>query len=127
MDKRTARTLLREERRRLEALLQTSDLDSVDDAETTASATELASTDQHPADLGTETFERQKDVSIRGSIHAALDDVARAERRVDDGTYGICEACGRPIGDARLKVRPAARFCVDDQAAAEREARATTR
>jgi DnaK suppressor protein len=126
MDKRTARSLLREERRRLETLLQTSDLDSVDDAEAT-SATELASTDQHPADLGTETFERQKDVSIRGSIHAALDDVARAERRVAEGTYGTCEACGRPIGDARLKVRPAARFCVDDQAAAEREARASAR
>jgi RNA polymerase-binding transcription factor DksA len=124
MDKRTARKLLREERARLEALLETSDLDSVDDVTTTGSVAELASIDQHPADMGTETFERQKDVSIRGSIQSALEDVGRAERRVDEGTYGTCEACGRPIGDARLKVRPAARFCVDDQAAAEREARA---
>ena len=125
MDKRTARKLLREERARLEALLETSDLDSVDDVTTTGSVAELASIDQHPADMGTETFERQKDVSIRGSIQSALEDVGRAERRVDEGTYGTCEACGRPIGDARLKVRPAARFCVDDQAAAEREARAS--
>lgn len=126
MDKRTARKLLREERARLEALLETSDLDSVDDVTTTGRAAELASMDQHPADMGTETFERQKDVSIRGSIQSALEDVGRAERRVGEGTYGTCEACGRPVGDARLKVRPAARFCVDDQAAAEREARAAT-
>jgi RNA polymerase-binding transcription factor DksA len=124
MDRRTARKLLREERKRLESLLETSDLDSVDDDTSTASVADLTSMDQHPADLGTETFERQKDVSIRDSIQAALEDVARAERRVDDGSYGTCDACGRPIGDARLKVRPAARFCVDDQAAAEREARA---
>jgi DnaK suppressor protein len=124
MDRRTARKLLREERKRLEALLETSDLDSVDDATSAASVADLTSMDQHPADLGTETFERQKDVSIRDSIQAALEDVARAERRVDDGSYGTCDACGRPIADARLKVRPAARFCVDDQAAAEREARA---
>jgi DnaK suppressor protein len=124
MDRRTVRKLLREERKRLESLLETSDLDSVDDDTSTASVADLTSMDQHPADLGTETFERQKDVSIRDSIQAALEDVARAERRVDDGSYGTCDACGRPIGDARLKVRPAARFCVDDQAAAEREARA---
>jgi DnaK suppressor protein len=124
MDRRTARKLLREERKRLQSLMETSDLDSVDDDTSTASVADLTSMDQHPADLGTETFERQKDVSIRDSIQAALEDVARAERRVDDGSYGTCDACGRPIGDARLKVRPAARFCVDDQAAAEREARA---
>src|SRR5918996_5737794 len=104
MDRRTARKLLREERARLEALLETSDLDSVDDVTNTGSVAELASIDQHPADMGTETFERQKDVSIRGSIQSALEDVGRAERRVDEGTYGTCEACGRPIGDARLKV-----------------------
>jgi DnaK suppressor protein len=46
-------------------------------------------------------------------------------KRLDEGTYGVCEACGREIPVARLDARPEARFCVDDQAQAEREARAS--
>jgi RNA polymerase-binding protein DksA len=36
-----------------------------------------------------------------------------AQRRIDDGTYGICESCGKRIPVARLRVRPAATMCVD--------------
>ena len=86
---------------------------------------ELSLADQHPADLGTEMFEREKDLSILERIDAELADVDRALRRIDDGTYGTCEACGREIAKARLEIKPEARFCVDDQAAAEREARAS--
>jgi RNA polymerase-binding transcription factor len=86
---------------------------------------ELSLADQHPADLGTEMFEREKDMSILDRVVAEIADVDRALKRVDEGTYGRCEACGRPIAKARLAVRPEARFCVDDQARAEREARAS--
>jgi DnaK suppressor protein len=86
---------------------------------------ELSLADQHPADLGTEMFEREKDLSILERVDAELADVDRALRRIDDGTYGACEACGREIAKARLEIKPEARFCVDDQAAAEREARAS--
>ena len=82
---------------------------------------ELSSEDQHPADLGTETFEREKNVSILSQVEAQLSDIARAVDRLVEGTYGTCEACGRPIGDARLEVKPAARYCVEDQAQAERQ------
>jgi len=44
-----------------------------------------------------------------------------AAHRLDRGTYGTCQACGRPIGDERLEALPATRFCVEDQAKAERE------
>ncbi len=84
---------------------------------------ELSSFDQHQADLGTETFEREKDLSFLESIEAELADVEHALRRLDEGTYGICEACGKPIDDARLEAVPAARFCREDQQQAEREAR----
>ncbi len=87
------------------------------------SVSELSSFDQHQADLGTETFEREKDLSFLESIEAELADVEHALRRLDEGTYGICEACGRPIGEDRLEAVPAARFCRDDQQRAEREAR----
>jgi RNA polymerase-binding protein DksA len=86
---------------------------------------ELSLADQHPADLGTEMFEREKDLSIAERIEAELADVDRALKRIDEGTYGMCEACGRPIAKARLEVRPEARFCVEDQARAERDARAS--
>jgi DnaK suppressor protein len=86
---------------------------------------ELSLADQHPADLGTEMFEREKDLSILDRVEAEMADVERALKRADEGTYGLCEACGRQIAKARLEIKPEARFCVDDQAAAEREARAS--
>lgn len=86
---------------------------------------ELSLADQHPADVGTEMFEREKDQSILERVAAELADVERALKRADEGTYGICEACGREIAPARLEIKPEARFCVDDQAAAERESRAS--
>ena len=86
---------------------------------------ELSSVDQHQADEGTETFEREKDLGLLNEIEGELADVEHALQRLDDGTYGTCEACGKPIGDERLEAMPAARFCVDDQAVAEAEARVT--
>ena len=122
MDKRTARKRLKEERDRLEALLQSFEVQNTEEAERD-SFSELSHADQHPADLGTETFEREKDFSIRTQIEAEIGDVERALKRLDEGTFGQCEACGKPIGDERLNAVPWARFCVDDQARAERETR----
>jgi RNA polymerase-binding transcription factor DksA len=87
------------------------------------SLAELSSSAQHQADIGTETFDRERDVSILEQVEAELADVEVALRRLDDGTYGKCEACGRPIDDSRLEAKPEARFCLDDQSRAEREVR----
>jgi RNA polymerase-binding transcription factor DksA len=76
---------------------------------------ELSVVDQHPADVGTETFEQTKGLSILEQVEAQLRDVERALARLDDGTYGTCEICGRPIEPARLEARPAARYCLEDQ------------
>ncbi len=84
---------------------------------------ELSSVDQHQADVGTETFNRERDLSILERVQAELADVEHALTRLDEGTYGTCEACGRPIDEGRLEAVPAARFCLEDQATAEREAR----
>lgn len=88
---------------------------------------ELGTPDQHPADQGTETFERSKDISILASIQGSLADVAFAFELLDAGEYGICQACGRPIGEARHEARPEARYCVDDQSLVERERDAASR
>ncbi len=89
------------------------------------SLSELSSVDQHQADTGTETFNRERDMAILESLEAELSDVEHALRRLDEGTYGTCDACGRQIDDARLEAMPATRFCLEDQAAAEQESRVT--
>ncbi len=90
-----------------------------------ASIAELSTVDQHPADVGSETFEREKQVSILEMTERQLQDVERARSRLDDGTYGTCEACGATIPIERLEARPATRFCLDDQQRAEAEASTT--
>ena len=87
------------------------------------SLAELSSSAQHQADTGTETFDRERDVSILEQVEAELSDVEHALRRLDEGTYGICEACGSAIDDSRLEAKPEARLCLDDQTKAEREVR----
>lgn len=121
MDADAARTRLGEERTRLEGLRE--GFDDLNAESEEASLGELSSVDQHQADVGTETFNRERDLSILENVEAELADIEHAIRRLDDGSYGTCEACGKPIDDARLEAMPAARFCLDDQAVAEREAR----
>lgn len=121
MDADAARTRLDQERTRLQGLRE--GFDDLNSESEEASLGELSSMDQHQADVGTETFNRERDLSILENVEAELADVEHAIRRLDDGTYGTCEACGKTIEDARLEAVPAARFCLDDQAVAEREAR----
>lgn len=75
--------------------------------------------DNHPADLGTETFERSKDLGLRSNALRRLDAIDRALERMDQGTYGICEECGAPIAEARLEVFPSAATCIHCQEARE--------
>src|SRR3982074_1718126 len=79
-------------------------------------SSELSKIDQHPAELGTETFERELELTTRTIVEGGLKDVDDALRRLDSGTYGICEECGKPIDEARLEAVPWARYCVVDQA-----------
>jgi RNA polymerase-binding transcription factor DksA len=126
LDLDVARQRLDAERVRLEETKATFDDEHLRDESEDDNLSELSSIDQHPADVGTETFEREKDISILEQVEAELADVEHALRRLEDGTYGICEACGEPIGEDRLEALPAARFCLKDQAAAEEELRRPT-
>jgi RNA polymerase-binding protein DksA len=76
----------------------------------------------HLADAGSEMFERSRDLSIVEDFDSMLIEIAHAIDRLEAGSYGRCEACGREIGVERLAARPMARFCIDDQKQAEREA-----
>jgi RNA polymerase-binding transcription factor DksA len=74
---------------------------------------ELSDYDQHPADTASETFEREKDLSILEQLEAELAELQAALARVDDGTYGIDEVTGAPIDPARLEARPTARTNIE--------------
>ena len=120
MDKARISKRLEEERTRLQGIRD--DLQREQDEASTETAGELSSFDQHPGDIGTETFEKERNVSLLEQVENELVEVEAAFQRLERGTYGTCQACGRPIGDERLEAMPATRFCVDDQAKAEREA-----
>ena len=125
MEADEARRRLETERERLTRLHSEFDDEHLTEETEGESISELSSLDQHQADVGTETFNRERDISILESVEAELADIEHALRRLDEGTYGTCEACGKAISDDRLEAQPAARFCLDDQSAAEREARVT--
>jgi RNA polymerase-binding protein DksA len=76
--------------------------------------------DEDFADAGTATFERERDLSIRNNIRDLIDQITRAMGRIDDGTYGTCERCGRPIDAARLRALPHALLCMDCKRREER-------
>ena len=116
MDPEQSRQHLAEEHDRLEQLVTGAREEPLTDV----------SGETDDGDLGTEMFNREADLSLLERMEAELADVEHALRRIDDGTYGTCEACGRPIGDDRLEVLPAARFCLADQPATEREARSAS-
>lgn len=65
-----------------------------------------------PADVGSSNFERDQEVSLHNNQLAMLDQTEQALRMLEDGTYGSCENCGKPIGKLRLEAFPRATMCV---------------
>ncbi|MDP9092076.1 MAG: TraR/DksA C4-type zinc finger protein [Actinomycetota bacterium] len=82
------------------------------------SSTDGAGDDQ--ADAGSKTFEREQEQSIAANRLDLLTQIQRAIERIDAGTYGFCESCGKPIPKARLKAFPSATL---DVACKQREER----
>jgi len=74
---------------------------------------ELSGYDNHPADLGTELFERGKDLALNETDERRLQEIDAALKRMEKGEYGICRACGNEIPFERLEAVPAAEFCVE--------------
>ncbi|HET6714023.1 MAG TPA: TraR/DksA C4-type zinc finger protein [Actinomycetota bacterium] len=76
--------------------------------------------DDESADAGTATFEREKDLSIENNVRDLLAKIDRALRRIDDGSYGTCDRCGKPIEKARIKALPYVDLCIKDAQAQSR-------
>jgi RNA polymerase-binding protein DksA len=76
--------------------------------------------DNHLGDMATVTFDRELDEGLEEGAQQTLAQIDRALARIDDGSYGTCERCGRPIGAERLQARPWATLCIEDQRRAGR-------
>jgi len=69
--------------------------------------------DEGFADSAQVAAERGENKVLYDQLRRELDDIEHALARMDDGTYGTCEVCGTRIGEARLEMLPATRFCID--------------
>jgi len=113
MDAEHARHLIVSEKERLENLVREREVEGIGPESETDSISELSSLDQHQGDTGTETFEREKDFSLLEQLEAEIGDLDAALRKIDDGTYGICEVCGKEIEPERLEAVPGTRTCIE--------------
>ena len=112
------RKRLLEEKEQLQVQLST-----IEEATFATSQSELSgevSFDDENADAGTFTFERERDLSIENNVRDLLRKIDRALARMDDGTFGSCSRCGKPIEKARLKALPYADLCIKDAQAQTR-------
>jgi DnaK suppressor protein len=93
------RAALEEERERLRAQLS----EHGDDVEH----------DDNFADSGQVAAEQGENRALVGQLEETLAEVERALAKLDEGAYGVCESCAKPISEARLEAMPAARYCID--------------
>jgi RNA polymerase-binding transcription factor len=112
------RTRLTEERTELATQLSTIEEDAFSTTQSELSGD--VGLDDESADAGSATFEREKDLSIEQNVRDLLDKIDRALKRMDDGVYGICEVCGKPIEKARIKALPYVDLCIKDAQAQSR-------
>jgi RNA polymerase-binding protein DksA len=82
--------------------------------------TQDSTADNHPGDMATVTFDRELDYTLEENEGRLLQAIDAALTRMDDGSYGACVSCGRPIGAERLEALPWTTQCIDCKRKEER-------
>jgi RNA polymerase-binding protein DksA len=77
------------------------------------------SSDNHLGDTAAVTLDREIDYTLEENSGHVLSEIDAALKRIEDGTYGICSACGNEIAPERLEAYPWASLCMDDARKAE--------
>ena len=103
---------LKEQQDEFQSKLNTKRNSRLDLSEREASG-ELSSYDNHPGDLGTELFEREKDVALEAHEEDQLNEIEAALSAINEGTYGVCKECGKDIPYERLEAIPSTLYCVE--------------
>jgi RNA polymerase-binding protein DksA len=109
--------LLEEERRRVvDAIeyLHKENPGSIEDE------TQDETTDNHIAETATATLDREIDYTLEENSEHVLGEIEGALKRIEEGTYGTCVNCGKPIAEERLAAIPWATYCIDCKRLQER-------
>lgn len=109
------RTRLEEERGRLLNAVQFLHAENPGSLEDELGEVGSGGTDNHLGDTAGAMFDRGLDHGLEEGAQQTLSEIEAALGRIDDGTYGTCLLCGKPIGAERLRALPWARLCIDDQ------------
>src|SRR6185503_21070171 len=104
--------LLTEERLRLQTSL---DRLSTEAVQNTPAQIGEGTARTHLADLGTDSFEQSADLGVAEQISRTIAAIDRALERIEEGTYGVCEGCGKAISIERLEAIPSAARCAPCQ------------
>jgi RNA polymerase-binding protein DksA len=80
----------------------------------------LGTSDNHLGDAASGTLDREIDYTLEGHSEQVLVQIDAALGRIEEGSFGTCGTCGKPIAEERLEARPWASLCIDCQRKAER-------
>jgi RNA polymerase-binding protein DksA len=105
------RETLLEERKRVEAAIQ--NLHDENPGTLAEDAGEETAYDNHLADTATETYDRELDYTLEENSGHVLAEIDAALKRIEEGSYGICTNCSKPIAIGRLEALPWATLCID--------------
>jgi RNA polymerase-binding protein DksA len=112
------RETLLEQRKRVEAAIQ--NLHDEHPGTLAEDSGEETAYDNHLADTATETYDRELDYTLEENSGHVLGEIDAALKRIEEGTYGTCTNCDRPIAVERREALPRATLCIDCQRDRER-------
>jgi DnaK suppressor protein len=117
VDRKALKKRLLEERERIGREIAELDADL---SESLEDSSEESPYDQHMAETAAVTLDREIDLTLQENARASLVQIDRALHKLEEGSYGHCDKCGKPIGDGRLDIAPFATLCVDCKRLEER-------
>ena len=117
MDLEALRQQLLEERERLTREIAELEADL---SESLEDSSEESPYDQHMAEIAAVTLDREIDLTLEENALATIAQIDRGLEKLENGTYGRCDNCGKEIGEERLSVAPSANLCIDCKRLQER-------
>ncbi|ABN51858.1 MAG TPA: conjugal transfer protein TraR [Hungateiclostridium thermocellum] len=112
------RQLLVEEKKNIERTINLMEEHGIS-KQNVESADELSGYDNHPAELGTQLFQTELNNALKVHEERLLEDINEALTKMDKGSFGKCELCGKEIDEERLEALPYTRLCIDCENAKE--------
>ncbi len=110
VDREALKQRLLEERDRVNQEIADLDADLLESLEDSSGESPY---DQHMAETAAATLGREIDLSLQESARATVVQIDQALEKLENGSYGLCDKCGKSISAGRLEVSPAATLCID--------------